>query len=94
MAPDGTFAAFCTAEFFAGPGGRGWIDTVGTRRSERGRGLARALVFAALNALREHGAGSACLIVDSDSPTGAADLYRYLGFTPQSSTYRMLLQVS
>ena len=59
-----------------------WINTVGTRRAWRGRGVARWLM---LESLRRIGAADerferAILGVDSENPTGALRLYRALGF--------------
>lgn len=68
----------------------GWIDNLGTLAEWRGRGVATALIVAALHAFAEAGLTHACLEVDSDSPTGAGRLYRSLGFEPsrRNITYR------
>jgi ribosomal protein S18 acetylase RimI-like enzyme len=55
---------------------------VSVRRPWRRRGLARALLASSLVAARQAGHTGAALGVDSDSPTGATDLYRSLGFEP------------
>lgn len=62
---------------------RAYVAGVSVRRSWRRRGLARALLARSLVAAREAGFTSASLGVDSDSPTGATDLYRSLGFEPE-----------
>lgn len=62
---------------------RVYVAGVSVRRPWRRRGLARALLARSLVAAREAGFSSASLGVDSDSPTGATDLYRSLGFEPE-----------
>jgi mycothiol synthase len=61
-----------------------YIGLVGVRREFRGRRLAQALLSAALAGFRAEGLQRAVLDVDSDSPTGALDLYEHLGFTQAS----------
>lgn len=58
----------------------GWIDTLGTRAEWRGKGLASALVIQSLHAFAAAGLTHASIGVDGDSLTGAARLYRSLGF--------------
>jgi mycothiol synthase len=60
----------------------GWISTLGTLASCRGRGVASALVIASLHAFAAAGLTHASIGVDSDSPSGAHLLYRRLGFAP------------
>lgn len=69
----------------------GWIDKLGTLREWRGRGVASALIERAIEAFREEGLTDASLGVDADSPTGAAGLYRSLGFdlVRRSITYQI-----
>ena len=62
---------------------RVYVASVSVRRPWRRRGLARALLTSSLIAAREAGYTSASLGVDTDSPTGATDLYRSLGFEPE-----------
>ena len=62
---------------------RVYVSSVSVRRPWRRRGLARALLASSLVGAREEGFTSASLGVDSDSPTGATDLYRSLGFEPE-----------
>ena len=62
---------------------RVYVASVSVRRRWRRRGLARALLAGSLVAARESGYTSASLGVDTDSPTGATDLYRSLGFAPE-----------
>lgn len=59
---------------------RGWLDRVSVRRPWRRRGVARALIAAALVELRRRGMEQASLGVDSENPTGALGLYEGLGF--------------
>ncbi len=62
---------------------RVYVAGVSVRRPWRRRGLARALLAGSLVGAREAGFTSASLGVDTDSPTGATDLYRSLGFAPE-----------
>jgi ribosomal protein S18 acetylase RimI-like enzyme len=62
---------------------RVYVSMVSVRRPWRRRGLARALLASSLAGAREGGFTSASLGVDTDSPTGATDLYRSLGFVPE-----------
>jgi ribosomal protein S18 acetylase RimI-like enzyme len=57
-----------------------WLDRVSTRRPWRGRGLARAMLVAAMRVAKERGMTHAALGVDTDNPTGALGLYQGLGF--------------
>ena len=71
----------------------GWIDNLGTLPGWRGRGIASALVIEALHRFAADGLTHASIGVDADSPTGAARLYRSLGFVPnlQSITHEIVL---
>jgi mycothiol synthase len=62
---------------------RVYVSLVSVRRPWRRRGLARALLASSLVAAREAGFTSAALGVDTDSLTGATELYRSLGFVPE-----------
>jgi mycothiol synthase len=66
-----------------------WIANVATVRAARGRGVASAMLAWSLAAFAEAGFSHAVLDVDSDNPTGAARLYRNLGFEPlhRSTTF-------
>ncbi len=59
---------------------RGWLDRVSVRRPWRRRGVARALMTAAMMELRRRGMESVALGVDSENPTGALGLYEDHGF--------------
>lgn len=65
----------------------GWIESLGTLRHWRGRGVASALISHALRAFAAGGLTHASLGVDSANPTGAARLYAALGF---ESTHRSI----
>ncbi|MDQ2940768.1 MAG: GNAT family N-acetyltransferase [Chloroflexota bacterium] len=75
---------------------RVYVASVSVRRPWRRRGLARALLTGSLVAAREAGFTSASLGVDSNSPTGATDLYESIGFVPERTfiTYRKPLNPS
>lgn len=57
-----------------------WIDSLGTLAQWRGRGIASALIAHSLHAFAGAGLTHASIGVDSENPTGAARLYRSLGF--------------
>ena len=61
-----------------------YIGQVGTRRTYRGRGLARAALAKVLTDGAQAGYQRAGLGVDADNPTGALGLYETLGFTVHS----------
>jgi mycothiol synthase len=63
-----------------------YIGTVGVRRIARRRGIASALLVAAMRAAREDGCVAASLGVDADSPTGALGVYERLGFTVRDTS--------
>lgn len=57
-----------------------WVDSLGTLKEYRGRGIATALLVASMQMMRDAGFESAGLDVDSANPTGAHGLYTRLGF--------------
>lgn len=61
---------------------RGWLDHVSVRRSWRRRGVASALIVAALDALRSAGMTEAALGTDAENVSGAVRVYERLGFRP------------
>jgi mycothiol synthase len=68
-----------------------WIEHLATTKPERGRGLASAMIAWSLGAFRANNFTHAGIVVDSDNPTGAARLYRKLGFETlrRSITYEI-----
>lgn len=58
------------------------VDLVGVIDGWRGKHVARALLARHLTSARTEGLARATLIVDSESPTGALNLYLGMGFTP------------
>lgn len=66
-----------------------WIDSLGTLREVRGRGLGSAMIAHALRAFAAapDELTHASIGVDSENPTGAAKLYRRMGFEPQRGDY-------
>lgn len=59
---------------------RGWVSSVGVRRSWRRRGIARSLVAESLRVLRDAGMSTAGLGVDAENPHGALGVYESVGF--------------
>ena len=60
--------------------GRGWVKDIVVRPSERGQGVAKALLHHGFRAYAERGGDRVGLKVDSTNPTGAIQLYERLGF--------------
>lgn len=58
----------------------GYTDLLGVRPAWRGRGVAVALLTAAMAAFRADGMQYACLGVDTENPSGAHGLYARLGY--------------
>ncbi|GAB4085930.1 GNAT family N-acetyltransferase [Myceligenerans cantabricum] len=58
----------------------GYSANIGVRRAYRGRGLAPAVVTAAMRAMADDGMEYAALDVDTANPTGAVGLYAALGY--------------
>jgi len=87
IAPCGTFAGFCCGAIFPEDNRHktereGWINSLGTRRGFRRRGVGRALLLETLRRLREAGTDVALLGVDAENPSGAFRLYQSVGFSP------------
>jgi mycothiol synthase len=72
-----------------------WIANVATVRPARRRGVASAMIAWSLATFDAAGFSHAMLDVDADNPTGAAHLYRNLGFSPlhRSITYEIEMKV-
>jgi len=66
----------------------GWIGNLGVLSDYRKRGIASALIAKSLHAFGLAGFSHAMIGVDTESPTGAAGLYRKLGFSPR---FRMVV---
>ncbi len=58
-----------------------YVDYIGVHRRARGRGVAKALLHAAIRDARDRGRDRVDLEVDADSPTRADGLYRSMGWT-------------
>jgi len=69
------------------------ISNVAVRREYQGRGIARALLTAALEYIRSHGGTWALLQVRADNEA-ARRLYEHLGFTQISATTELRLDLS
>ena len=59
---------------------RGWVKDLVVRETERGRGLAKALLHHGFRAYAGRGVRRVGLKVDSTNPTGAPQLYERVGF--------------
>ncbi len=71
-----------------------WIANVATLRAVRARGVGSAMIVWSLAAFADAGFSHAMLDVDTENPTGAARLYRNLGFEAQrrSITYEIKVE--
>lgn len=74
--------------------GHGFINTVGTLREWRGKGLAGALVRASFLAFWERGMRTVALGVDAQNPTGATRLYEAAGMRAavSATVYQKILR--
>jgi ribosomal protein S18 acetylase RimI-like enzyme len=93
VAWSGDAPAACLSNFLEpGPDDtiRGYLESLATHPEHRRRGLARAVFGESLRRLRDAGAGSAWLGVDTDNPNRALALYESFGFRVVSggATYR------
>ncbi len=70
-----------------------WIDSLGTLRAWRGRGIASAMIAHSLTAFAGEGLTHASIGVDSANPTGAAELYRALGFEREQRTITHQIEI-
>jgi ribosomal protein S18 acetylase RimI-like enzyme len=71
----------------------GWVHSLGVRRPWRGRGVASALIAMSCNAFLEAGFTHSMIGVDSENPTGAAGLYKRLGYETLYQTIAWELEV-
>jgi GNAT superfamily N-acetyltransferase len=72
----------------------GYVDTLGTLRAYRGRGLAKALLLTAFAEFHRRGFRKVVLGVDATSPTGALELYQSVGMTAEHEGWRYELPPS
>jgi mycothiol synthase len=79
--PDGVIVG--ATQVFIATGEEGYVNKVATRRDQRGRGLAQAMLVDAFAAARAHGATASGL--DTDSRTGALGLYEKVGMVVTST---------
>ena len=70
-----------------------YVQTVGTVRAARNRGIASALLSRVLQAAKSAGFKTASLNVDADSPTGAVGLYQRAGFSVVNTSVSMVKQL-
>ena len=77
---NGDLAAACTLFLERESGGIALLDNVGTLRAQRGRGLARAVVAAAIDAAAAVGCHP--IVIPADIDDWPKELYRRMGFTP------------
>ncbi|NMR19374.1 GNAT family N-acetyltransferase [Cellulomonas fimi] len=71
----------------------GYVSQLGVRRPWRGRGVAVALLAAAMDAYRADGLEHAVLDVDTENPTGAHGLYARVGFEPTSGSVMYSIEI-
>lgn len=69
----------------------GWTESITVQAEYRRRGLARALLAASLRVVRDAGASSAALGVDTQNPNQALTLYESLGFRVVSDSFEYQL---
>jgi len=79
LTPGREIAGYLLSMAFADPS-RMTMATIGTRRPWRRKGVATALMAAALGAYREAGVTTANLGVDTANPSGAVGVYERMGF--------------
>ncbi len=66
----------------------GWLGQIGVRRRWRKRGVATAVICHVMREMAASGLEYGMLQVDSANPTGAAGLYRRLGFATEQREIR------
>jgi mycothiol synthase len=71
-----------------------WIENLGTLGAWRGRGLASGMLAWSMRAFADAGFSHAMIAVDSDNPTGAARLYRNLGFERERRSITHHLEIT
>lgn len=76
---------------FIANGEEGYVSKVATRRDQRGRGIAQAMLVDAFATARAHGATSSGL--DTDSRTGALGLYEKVGMRVAATWVNRAIEV-
>ena len=71
----------------------GWIETLGTQRAWRRKGLASALITEAMLRYRSAGLDHAALGVDAANPTGAFGVYERLGFSEVERSVDLMKEI-
>lgn len=66
--------------------GGGYVGAIGVRRAWRGKGVAKALLYATFGEFWRRGVTRVTLGVDAASPTGATHLYERVGMHVESAT--------
>jgi len=87
--PDG--AVVGVTQVFIANGEEGYVNKVATRRDQRGRGIAQAMLVDAFAVAAVHGATSSGL--DTDSRTGALSLYEKVGMRVHSTWVNRAIHV-
>jgi GNAT superfamily N-acetyltransferase len=77
---NGELASACTLFLEHGSGGTALVDNVGTLRAQRRRGLARAVVAAAIELARAEGCDP--IVIPADMDDWPKALYARMGFVP------------
>ncbi len=57
-----------------------WTEDISVLKSYRGQGIAKAMIFSAMHAVKQAGMESAMLGVDTNNPSGALRLYENCGY--------------
>ena len=71
----------------------GWIESLGTRRAWRRKGLASSLISESLRRFAAEGLEFGVLDVDAANPTGAFGLYERLGFVEESRSVSLMREL-
>jgi mycothiol synthase len=74
--------------------GDGYVRSIGVRKSERGQGVARALLLTAFEHWRDAGREGVQLGVDTGNTTGATRLYESVGMTSLHSAIALAKDVT
>jgi GNAT superfamily N-acetyltransferase len=77
---EGELASACTLFLDQGQGGAALVDNVGTLRAQRRRGLARAVITAAIDHARAEGCDP--ILIPADVDDWPKELYARIGFAP------------